>query len=132
MSDTILPTSTTQDNQSLRERKSLPTPGPWRWYKDTEDSHGEGEYSDLGSPNGTVLSYSVKTAHANVDFSACIEVSEANARLIAAAPDLLQACRALYHAMLSYKHGNASPELSDEVAKIAEAAIRKAEGAEVK
>lgn len=56
--------------------------------------------------------------------------SLANANLFAAAPDLLKVCRALYHAMLSYKLGNESPELADEVAAAAQAAIAKAEGKE--
>ena len=57
-----------------------------------------------------------------------VGAAEAHARLIAAAPDLFNACHALYHAMLSYKFGNASAELSEEVAKVAQAAILKAAG----
>jgi hypothetical protein len=41
---------------------------------------------------------------------------------------LLAALRAVYHAMLSYKFGNASPDLSDEISKVAQAAIKAAEG----
>ena len=53
---------------------------------------------------------------------------EADARLIAAAPDLLEACHAAYNALKSYEYGNGSPELANSVADNVMAAISKAEG----
>ena len=54
--------------------------------------------------------------------------AEANARLIAAAPDLLAACEAAYHALRSYQYGNSAPELAAEVADDLAVAIAKARG----
>jgi hypothetical protein len=52
----------------------------------------------------------------------------ANARLIAAAPLLLERCRAAALALRSYQYGNASPELAEEIASACEAAVAAAEG----
>jgi hypothetical protein len=53
---------------------------------------------------------------------------EADARLIAAAPELLNAAQAAYHALESYAHGNAAPELARNVARLLDLVIAKAEG----
>jgi hypothetical protein len=54
--------------------------------------------------------------------------NKANARLIAAAPDLLKACIAAQNALRSYQYGNSSPDLAKEVADFASAVITKAAG----
>jgi hypothetical protein len=48
------------------------------------------------------------------------------ARLIAAAPDLLKSAIAAWHALQSYRFGNASPDLALEVLDSLHAAIEKA------
>lgn len=52
----------------------------------------------------------------------------ADAQLIAAAPDLLLIAHAAYHALESYAHGNASPELAESIAAALALTIAKAEG----
>ena len=54
--------------------------------------------------------------------------NEADANLIAASPDLLKAAHAAFHALKSYEHGNASPDLARTCAAAIEGAILKAEG----
>lgn len=54
--------------------------------------------------------------------------TEANARVIALAPDLLKLAHAAFHALQSYAHGNAAPDLASEVASALEKTIAKAEG----
>jgi hypothetical protein len=52
----------------------------------------------------------------------------ANARLIAAAPELCKALEAAVHALRSYQFGNASTELAELVANTCDAALAKARG----
>ena len=54
--------------------------------------------------------------------------AEANAQLIAAAPDLHRALSAAQAALKSYEYGNASPELAAEIGAFADRALAKAEG----
>jgi hypothetical protein len=51
-----------------------------------------------------------------------------DARLIAAAPDLLKVARAASHALRSYEYGNASIERAKSVADAIDLAVAKAEG----
>ena len=51
-----------------------------------------------------------------------------NARLMAAAPELLKAAHAAYHALKSYQYGNKAPTLAEECTDVLSAAIAKAEG----
>lgn len=93
-----------------------PTPGPWRLHSDGLSVFGAGpdsqQVADLGvcSPN----------IRRNEQF--------ANARLIAAAPELLVALTAAAHALHSYAYGNAARELAQEVATLADDALAQAEG----
>ncbi len=56
------------------------------------------------------------------------DIQAANARLIAAAPDMLKLLHAAYHALESYRYGNASPDLAASVAVAIHDVIAKAEG----
>lgn len=53
--------------------------------------------------------------------------AEANARLIALAPEMLVILKAAYHALESYAHGNAAPHLAQAVALAASIVLAKAE-----
>jgi hypothetical protein len=63
------------------------TPGPWRWVPEPDYPW---QYQDLMSASGEV----VLSGEEAPDPSG-IELSHADARLIAAAPDLLEACQTL-------------------------------------
>ena len=83
------------------------TPGPWTWH--SEDEH---PYATLDAPSGVVIDYEDSCPH------------EADARLIAAAPDLLEA---LQHLMDRVAFDGV-PEDADNQFTEAEAAIAKALG----
>lgn len=53
---------------------------------------------------------------------------KANAHLIAAAPELYKALDAAKNALRSYQYGNASPELAEAIADMADKALAKAGG----
>ena len=91
------------------------TPGPWNakeeWlYKGKHHTAGNGP---------EVLGICIVRRHSDAD-GRC-EVAEANARLIAAAPDLLEACKIAAHHMSCIAIGGS-------VEAILRAAIAKAEG----
>lgn len=72
------------------------TPGPWNWH----------EYDGAGSPYILVKNGSWDIAH-NRHSAVDLETERANARLIAAAPDMLEAlrkCRAVLECMITI-HG---------------------------
>jgi hypothetical protein len=54
--------------------------------------------------------------------------ADANARLIAAAPELLNVAHAASHALKAYEYGNGSPDLARSCAAAIDEAIAKAEG----
>lgn len=94
-----------------------PTPGPWR--KNNllvVDQHGE------------------TVAHCTrwENLSPRPLIAEANSahivRCVNAHDDLLNAAHAAFHALKSYEHGNASPDLARNCARALEDAIAKAEG----
>lgn len=60
--------------------------------------------------------------------SICAFLSEANAVLIATAPELYEACKTALMALRSYQYGNNSPDLAQEICKAVEMTIAKAEG----
>lgn len=97
---------------SIRRVEQLtPTPGEWSVERGTND-------------------YDVVVARRNravIRLAGYIQ-SEADADLIAAAPDLLQAATTAWHALKSYENGNASPELARECAAELESALAKAQG----
>jgi hypothetical protein len=86
------------------------TPGPWTWVEGYNGLYGSGKDNDVltfADYEGMYLSYSNKYTHGN-------------ARLIAAAPDLLEALKNVIRGV---------PDTWDGVIK-ARAAIAKAEGTE--
>jgi hypothetical protein len=93
------------------------TPGPWEWVENAPGQYGSGKW--LGSNSGMVFDYAGCGSHE-------CDVSEANARLIAAAPELVEA---LYAILISSFHDveNISPHMQ-QAANKACAAIAKATG----
>jgi hypothetical protein len=102
------------------------TPGPWEWSGGLSDS-----YYRLVAPNAdyrerNVLEVVEGTVYSEYSSdSAYIDATPANARLIAAAPDLLDALEEFCGGLFSYPPGS----IGDEVLQKAKAAIAKATGA---
>ena len=106
-------------------------PGPWKVVREdalrdgwTADNDDVELYSDLAirGPNGVVALV------VNDDCEHSDETLEANARLIAAAPELLKHSRAAYHALQSYRFGNSSHELAEEICLSLDTLISQVEG----
>ena len=112
------------------------TPGPWTWNMDKIErgpvAKGKTVHASLSAPRANCpppYSTGVLTANWCTDsdgqvWQAWISVSEANARLIAAAPELLEALRT------AVDHLEGMPDQEDVAACVvkARAAIAKAEG----
>ncbi len=111
------------------------TPGPWRWSKDYNTGDGRETWSLIGSYGYGILSCDgVANSPQGLGHTS-------NANLIAAAPDLLAACK---EAMFAWAHGVGSVTTSDDpdtranadrniregkrIMGVIESAIRKAEG----
>lgn len=92
------------------------TPGPWTAAKDGEGSRGDIYHvsADLGTVDGAAV---------------CEFCYEADARLIAAAPDLLAACEALLRFAESVRPGGGVLAGEHDMLRDARAAISKAGGA---
>jgi len=91
------------DGKGFNMSNTQHTPGPWKWYKldpkqsirdDSQDDHQWNalEAEPLRDGRGPILTYSM------MDGEALISCRQANARLIAAAPELLEACQELVKA----------------------------------
>lgn len=96
------------------------TPGPWKAQNGMHAAivWGKGEYA---------LDFMVaRCSRAKSDI--IDETHNANAHLIAAAPELLVACDAAMHALRSYQYGNGSSDLAEATANALEEAISKANG----
>lgn len=101
------------------------TPGPWQWWTSnswlrlTAHNLPGGQYKQ----EGDVICPVVATdGHPN------LIVTQANANLVAAAPELYRALDAAKNALRSYQYGNASPELAEAIADMADKALAKAGG----
>lgn len=97
------------------------TPGPWRWSKNPTYPT-----TDLIGPDHTTI-LQIYESHGGGYMPA-----DADAGLIAAAPDLLKIARASWHlceSLLACPEGG-TEDLFREISKAASAAIAKAEGAE--
>ena len=76
------------------------TKGNWKWYKKNDMPE---YYSDLQGDEGEILSWAyVKPLNKDKEEYGYVEVSEANAKLIAAAPELLKACINIKESGVSY------------------------------
>jgi hypothetical protein len=100
--------------KTVTESAAHHTPGPW-----TVQEHNSGASIVHAGPFEVLLTNRV---------GAKADVWTANARLIAAAPEMKRALTACYHALQSYVHGNGSEDLARECADVALVVLRKAEG----
>jgi hypothetical protein len=98
------------------------TPGPWRVEQTSANN-----WIGPGRPSGKVENV-VCSIDRNGLKPEALARNDANARLIAAAPELLAAAHAAWHALKSYQYGNAAPDLAADCAAVLEDAIAKAEG----
>ena len=99
-------------------------PGPWEWhYRD--DADAPGSVVAVGYPNHPDRPHAVAMCprYGKQDW-------EANARLIAAAPDMLEACREALYASVNETTYPDGPCLPRDVRDDLRAAIAKAEGRE--
>lgn len=95
------------------------TPGPWTL-------EGEDQFARVLSPDGYTIAESDHIHCADLDDAAQMHV--ANMRLIAAAPDLLAACKAMLRIVIQVTVGIVAGVNFHEVVNDAVAAIDKAEG----
>lgn len=105
------------------------TPGPWSVDTDIDDGYGETSvisYWVRGAPHPNAPGFDGLVVAAVV--KDCVENSEANAKLIAAAPELLAALEALTADRLFYIEGDTSGQMNVAVKayEVARAAIAKA------
>jgi hypothetical protein len=101
--------------------KTKHTPGPWNVFELPEDDY-EGGGMAVGKPEFLGRKAPDGKAEIHVCLMAGHPEDKANARLIAAAPSLLEACRHLIDALYS------DPEQKDMIAKHALNIVRKATG----
>jgi hypothetical protein len=100
------------------------TPGPWR-------ATAWGETISIDSPHGNYSGIARLNFSGNADYGIPPQLETANARLIAAAPDMLEALESLFEeCAMVHKHwgeGNNTEKAAAAISK-AQAAIRKARG----
>ena len=82
------------------------TPGPWEYAK---TSSLDDRYDIFVSQTGWTVARTVNNAH--------IEARNANARLIAAAPELLEACKSALRLDYMQEHNALADQLSAAIAK---------------
>lgn len=97
------------------------TEGPWQSVSDDHDP-----YTIIGGIDGPDDGRMHFTEVCTVNETAAD--ASGNARLIAAAPDMLKALRGASHALRSYQYGNTSTEFAAGQADRIDALIAKAEG----
>ena len=103
------------------ETKSKHTPGPWKTSHELGD--GISIVRQIGEGNNLLpVAIAVFTKNYNTEN---IVVAKANARLIAAAPDLLGACK---EALKEFIYGGQTEQAKSITQKLLESAIAKAEG----
>jgi NTP pyrophosphatase (non-canonical NTP hydrolase) len=94
------------------------TPGPWKTKSVFEGDNGWFAIISTNQDDILALSAFMRTSQ---------EEDDANACLIAIAPELLEACKAAGSALRSYQYGNDSPDLAKEIADHIYAVIAKAD-----
>lgn len=101
------------------EQKAAHTPGPWKFGKELTARSGEWLVSfDAGSKGRGIAIAETRAGSGN---------EEANARLIAAAPELLAALERAYMALIGYLPAHRN-DVTDAAIGAAHAAITKATG----
>ena len=101
------------------EQKAAHTPGPWKFGKELTARSGEWLVSfDAGSKGRGIAIAETRAGSGN---------EEANARLIAAAPELLAALETAYMALIGYLPAHRN-DVTDAAIGAARAAITKAKG----
>ena len=108
--------------EEMREHKA--TPGPW----EVEDVRANYVYAARTGAHYAIDGKDFRPALILGDGTENRGVAEANARLIAAAPDLLEACNKLLAAANCHYHWRV---ILSEYGEMARAAIAKAEGGQV-
>ena len=76
------------------------TPGPWLFVEKFHD----GIYTENGSPNVWTIETAQDTLMADSSYYPWVPTNKADWRLIAAAPDLLDACRKALYAIKGREH----------------------------
>jgi hypothetical protein len=100
------------------------TPGPWELHLARAGANSV----RVCVPDATVARGCRPIAEAEILGVPRLE-AEANARLIAQAPELLKLLIAATHGLRSYIYGNASPDLAAEIVAAADAVVNRASGA---
>lgn len=121
-----------REPEEPQPRAMKPTPGPWTYAARTTRRGWTSEFSINGPDWRNMAIVYVQDDDRHGD-EPILGSGEANARLMAAAPDLLAACERLYrHAIALWMGANPTLALAeienDEVIKAAYAAIAKAKG----
>lgn len=96
------------------------TPGPW-------GVHGD-DGTLIGPSNGKQMIAGAKHSHVVKEWAVSLEEAQANARLIAAAPDMLAALREVVSSCCGDTLNEAARERKTHALYLAAAAIKKAEG----
>ena len=105
--------------------KGKPTSGPWKVYHELLRPQFRGnKIIEIQDNDGNAI---VKWSGFD-DSNRLKKTHLANARLMAAAPTMLRALTAASHALKSYAHGNASPDLAASTATFVDEAIKAAGG----
>lgn len=99
------------------------TPGPWEVVTPTANASTKAR--DVRTVRTSARKWSRRVARVYAFGTAD---ADANARLIAAAPELLRVLTAAEHALRSYELSNANPDLAVRVADAAKAVLDQAEG----
>lgn len=106
------------------------THGPWKVFIDDTGGELTGWPISIGAANEEDKSIVRPGGHYPYEWDAAMSQTEAvaNAHLIAAAPEIYKALDAAKNALRSYQYGNASPELAEAIADMADKALAKAGG----
>jgi len=100
------------------------TPGPWAYHSWKINGGSAFGIETADHTHGLAGIY----PNGNASTLLTMEQHEANARLIAAAPDLLKCLNAATKALRSYQYGNGSSDLAESIADVCDVAIAKATG----
>lgn len=120
----------------MKTKKETHTSGPWTYSVTNEGNIGSKDKVRVEGPDGHIaiacrVKRSERNTYGNVGIPRALPEVKANARLIAAAPDLLEALKQVRIALAPYAAGSqempTSPGFMLKVEQMARAAIAKAE-----